>query len=216
MNYSNNGGLFITLEGIDGCGKSLMAQLLYNWLHAKGYDNVCLTYEPGGSALGNKIRTMLLKNTCKNITKETEILLFAADRAQHVADIIKPALDDGQIVICDRYIDSSLAYQCGGRAIPVNIAQILNNFSIKGYVPDVTFYLQLSLDEAMMRWGEDIDRIELEDREFHLRVKHIYDKLAEENPDRIVVIDASLPQIDVLAQIQSVMEDCLKKYGLEK
>jgi dTMP kinase len=214
MVSDNKRGLFITFEGIDGCGKSLMSKLLADWLSLRGQENICLTYEPGDTDLGAQIRKILLKKEQQNVSRKAEILLFAADRAQHVAAVLGPALAQGGIVICDRYIDSSLAYQCGGRGLSFADVRMLNDFSIDDCLPDLTFYLSVSVEKAMERRGKNIDRIELEDKNFHQRVKEVYDCLAAENSQRIKVIDASLPPNGVFAQIQKVMEDNWQNYGL--
>jgi dTMP kinase len=202
-------GLLITFEGIDGCGKTLQSQLLYEWLLQKG-QAACLTCQPGGSSLGRGLRQLLLENGQEQINDAAEVLLFAADRAQHVSEVIKPALNAGKIVICDRYIDSFIAYQGGGRGISIAILEALNDFSLQGCLPDVTFYLEISLDVAMGRW-KGVDRIEQEDQDFYLRVKSAYDQIAEQNRQRIITLEAERTPSEIFADIKAVVEEKLIK-----
>ena len=149
-----NKGLFITFEGIDGCGKSTQLNLLYEYLRGKGYD-VKLTREPGGSSIGEKIREILLDKSNSDMTDVTEALLYAASRDQHVSTVIKPALEEGKIVLCDRFIDSSEAYQGFGRGLGSEYIHEING-KVMNNLPDITFYFKLSPEEAAKRIAKAI------------------------------------------------------------
>jgi len=203
--------MFITLEGPEGCGKSTQAQLLRDYLVGLG-KKVLLTIEPGGTKLGQEIRTMLLQPGGKLETM-AEILLFAADRAQHVAEIIRPALAAGQIVISDRYIDSTIAYQLGGRRIAEDQVRYLNMVSSGGLLPDLTILLDVSPQVGLARAKKvhQVDRFELEKVQFHERVREKYLELAANEPERIKVINADKLGIpEVQAEIQKIV---LRKIG---
>ena len=200
INYSTE-GFFITLEGIDGSGKTLAAQKLADYLSAGGH-KVLLTREPGGSDIGREIRQMLLHSP-KERDPLTEALLFAADRAEHVAFCILPALNAGTIVICDRFTDSTVAYQGGGRGFSIEQINTLNDIAAHGLKPDLTFYLSVSQEIAMTRRKAVADRMEQEDLYFYSHVAACYNRLAEEEPDRIKIIDAN-------ADPQQVFEDILR------
>ncbi len=208
-------GLFITMEGVDGCGKSLMAELLARRLLSKNYD-VLLTREPGGSPLGRSLRQILLHGSEKSLIKEAETLLFAADRAQHCREIILPALDEGKIVVCDRFTDSTLAYQGGGRGIDIDFLLRLNEFASQGLAPDCTFYLRLSLKQALGRRQEEADRMEQEDIMFFGRVMGFYESLAQKEPGRIKVINAAPSPNKVLAEIEDNLKGLLPEYDLKQ
>ena len=196
-------GFFITLEGIDGCGKSTAAGLLAGHLQAAGRP-VTLTREPGAGRLGGKLRHLLLTDSVSQPEARTEALLFAADRAAHVQEIILPALEQGQVVLCDRYTDSTLAYQGGGRGLDEGFLRQLNDFASFGLKPDITFFLSLPLDIARQRQGHDQDRLEQEDADFFSRIDAAYQRLAAAEPSRIRVIDASQTP-------QQVLEDILRQ-----
>lgn len=208
-------GLFITIEGIDGCGKSLMSKLLAAWLQEEGYSLV-LTREPGGSKLGQRLRQVLLDEDLGLIGREAEALLFAADRAQHVVDVIRPALDNGQIVICDRYADSTLAYQGGGRGMDKDFLQRLNDFATASLRPDLTLLLNISLEQSMGRRSQNPDRMEKEDKLFYDAVASVYQKLAAENPHRIKVVDASRAPQEVFAEVKASIGCILDNYALRR
>lgn len=208
-------GLFITMEGIDGCGKSLMSKLLADWLQEEGYSLV-LTREPGGSKLGQRLRRFLLDEETGLIGREAEALLFAADRAQHVADVIRPALEAGQIVLCDRYADSTLAYQGGGRGMDKDFLQRLNDFATASLQPDLTLLLNISLEQSLGRRSQSPDRMEKEDKLFYDAVASAYQQLAAENPHRIKVIDASLAPEEVFAEVKGSVGCILDNYVLQR
>jgi dTMP kinase len=182
--------MFVTFEGIDGSGKSTQAELLRDRLEADGHE-VVLTREPGGTELGERIRELVLHGA--DMTPWAEALLYAASRAQHVAEVVRPALDRGAWVVCDRYVDSSVAYQGVGRGLGLDRVLDLNLAAVGGLVPDRTFLLELEVSDLARRLGDDHDRLEREAEDFHSRVADGYRELAARFPERIVVLDAGLP-----------------------
>ena len=200
-NTKDKKGFFITLEGIDGSGKTLAAEKLAKYLSDAGH-HVLLTREPGGSDIGREIRQMLLHSP-KERDPLTETFLFAADRAEHVAFCILPALNKGAIVISDRFTDSTVAYQGGGRGFPIEQINTLNNIAARGLKPNLTFYLSVTQEIAMTRRKAVADRMEQEDLYFYKFVADYYDSLAAAEPDRIKTIDAN-------AKPNQVFEDILR------
>lgn len=187
-------GLFITFEGIDGVGKSTQLNMVYEKLVGLGY--CCLkTHEPGGTKLGFRIRQILLDPTIDNMAENTEALLYAADRAQHVQTVIKPALSQNKIVICDRYLDSSIAYQGYGLERDLELIQSVNHWAVSGVMPDLTLCLDLDPEIALTR--TDGDRIEQRALSYYRRVRSGYHQIARENPERFILVDAagSLDQV---------------------
>lgn len=183
-------GYFITFEGGDGAGKSTQIKKLKSYLEKKGYD-VILTREPGGTDIGEKIRRIILDPDNKEMSAVAEAMLYAASRAQHVAEVIGPAIDAGNIVICDRFIDSSIAYQGYGRGLGESVSAI-NSYAIGNYMPHMTFLLKLKPQAGSRRIeGREKDRIELEAVSFHQAVFDGYEALESAYPERIVGIDAS-------------------------
>lgn len=195
--------MFVSLEGIDGSGKSTQAQLLAQRLRDSGRE-VVLTREPGGTPLGEAIRDLLLH--AGDIAPWAEAALFAASRAQHVDEVIRPALERGAVVVCDRYVDSSVAYQGGARGLGIDEVLQLNVAAVGGLLPDVTLLLLLDPALAAARRHEAPDRIEREDAAFHARIDQAYRVLAERFPERIVAVDASLPA----AAVTEVIDDVLR------
>ncbi|WP_127792816.1 dTMP kinase [Agromyces sp. LHK192] len=193
-------GLFITLEGGDGTGKSTQAELLREWLTAEGR-TVVRTREPGGTDVGVEIRELVLHHR-GDIDPRAEALLYAADRAHHVATLVRPALERGEVVVQDRYLDSSVAYQGAGRVLDPAEVRSLSEWATGGLLPDLTVLLDLDpgaarsrLDAARTRF----DRLEAEASEFHERVRRAFLGLAAAEPDRFLVVDAAQP-IDVIAE----------------
>jgi dTMP kinase len=195
---------FITFEGMEGCGKSTQAKLL---ARALGPEAV-LTQEPGGTAIGRAIRRLLLDPANRAMSAEAEVLLFFADRAQHVAEVIRPALAAGKIVISTRYVDTSLAYQGYGRGLDLDRIRSVAVLATGGLRPDLTLFfdlpLEIGLARVVHRGGRD--RLESEVREFHERVRNGYLELAAAEPDRWIRIDASGSEADVEARTRAAVE----------
>ena len=186
--------MFVTFEGLDGCGKTTQAALLAQFLRDEGVD-VVATREPGGTPLGEAIRNLVLHGD--HVAPWAEAALYAASRAQHVEEVIRPALDRGATVVCDRYIDSSVAYQGVGRALGLDEVLDLNLAVVGGLVPDKTVLVEIDVETALARVGETGDRIERAGAEFWPRVVEAYGALAARFPDRFVVVDGrrSIPRI---------------------
>lgn len=198
--------MFITFEGIEGSGKTTQMARLGNWFEAQG-KTVVLTKEPGGTDLGMKIRSMILDPETKVHHNLTELMLFIADRLEHIAQCIKPALDAGSVVICDRYSDSTYAYQKGGRQVPETYIHDMNR--LVGLTPDLTFLLDLDTEEGLRRAKQRaaLDRFEQEEKAFHEAVKAAYLDIAKQEPDRIQVLDVNHKSPDdVFEAIIEIME----------
>lgn len=203
-------GYFISFEGVDGSGKSTQISKLKEYLEANGYQ-VVLSREPGGTDIGEQIRSVILDPQNEGMTAVTEALLYAASRAQHVHDVIAPAVKEGKIVICDRFVDSSIAYQQYGRDLG-ECVRIINGYAIDGCMPDLTFLLKVKPDVGGDRIGSrEKDRIELEDRSFHEAVYRGYESLQEEFAERIVGIDAARSVGEIFAEIKGHMDRLLKE-----
>ncbi len=192
-------GLFITLEGIDGSGKTTQAERLVAALGERGV-GCLLTRQPGGTLIGQQVRGILLANTSAGLSPMAELMLYAADRAQHVAELIRPALAAGRVVICDRYTDSTVAFQGYGRGLDLVVIDQLNRLATGGLMPDLTIVFDLEPELAQARLkarlkadeGESgMTRFEEEAREFHERVRAGYLRLAETYPERVRLLDAS-------------------------
>ncbi len=200
--------MFITLEGPDGSGKTTQAQLLAEWLRQEGYD-VVLTREPGGSEIGEQIRAVLHDPRNTGMDARAEILLYSASRAQHVAQLIRPALAIGKIVISDRYADSTLAYQGYGRGLDLGMLRVITAFATGGLTPDLTICLDIAPQAGLQRRRSgqgEWNRLDAEALEFHRRVRAGYLELAGQEPTRWVVIDADRPPGEVQARIRSVVQ----------
>jgi dTMP kinase len=182
-------GLFITFEGADGCGKTTQLNLLKDYLTSKGYD-VILTREPGGKGLGEKIREILL-NYDGVVSNRCESFLFLADRAQNIDVIVKPAIENGKIVLCDRHTDSSVAYQGYGRGLDINEIDTLNTLATGGLKPDLTLVFDVDIKTSMKRVGDEKDRMESSGVEFFNKVRNGYLELAKKEPNRIKVVDST-------------------------
>ena len=196
-------GLFITLEGGDGSGKTTQAELLREWLAQRGR-TVLHTREPGGTEVGVEVREIVLHHR-GDISPRAEALLYAADRAHHVATLVRPALDRGDVVIQDRYIDSSVAYQGVGRVLDPAEVRDISVWATEGLRPDLTVLLDLDADAARGRLDEArtrFDRLEAEASEFHNRVREAYLALAAAEPDRFLVVDAGRPVDEIASAIR--------------
>ena len=201
-------GVFITFEGIDGCGKSTQCELLRNYLESTGKDFVFVR-EPGGTVIGERIREILLDKKNTQMTARTELLLFEAARAQITDEVIRPALEKGRIVLCDRFFDSSSAYQGKARGMGMDFVDSLNMAATGGLKPDITFFFDISAEEALARRGkrgEASDRIELAGLKFQEDVRAGYLELAENSDGRIVTIDAKLGIDEIFEQIKEALK----------
>jgi dTMP kinase len=195
------GGVFIAFEGGEGVGKTTQVERLARWLRGQDIP-VRVTHEPGATEIGTRVRSILLDGVGEELSSRAEALLFAADRAQHVDTVIKPALDAGVVVLCDRYVDSSLAYQGAGRALPLEDVRRISRWATEGLKPDLTVLLDIDPAVGLARAGKRsaADRLEQESLDFHNRVRQAFRAFAEERPQRYLVVDATYP-VDKIAEI---------------
>ncbi len=206
-------GLFITIEGIDGSGKTTQARLLVEWLRGQGY-KVCATREPGGTPAGNKIRELVLSND-HSPPPAAELFLYLADRAVHVSEVVKPALEVGEVVVCERYTDSTLAYQGYGRGLDLGLLRQLNEMATGGLLADLTVVLDLAPEQARLDEMR-LDRLESEGLVFLGRVAAGFRELARQEPERIRVVDASQKVEAVQDQIVAAVRGLLDRRHLLK
>jgi len=211
-------GLFITFEGPDGSGKTTQTQLLYEYLQERGYP-VFLTREPGGTGIGDQIREILhsLENT--EMLPQAEILLYSASRAQLVGQIIRPHLARGEIVLCDRYADSTLAYQGHGHGLDLQVLQVITTFATGGLKPDLTIYLDLDVEEGLRRklaayqtGRAEWNRMDQQELAFHRRVRQGYLQMAAAEPERWVVVEAAQPADVAQRVIRAEVEAKLSRW----
>ncbi len=208
-------GQFITLEGPDGSGKSTIIKLLGEYLEEKGIDFI-MTREPGGTPIGEEIRDIILDNKNTNMGPETEALLYAASRGQHVHEKIIPALEKDKLVLCDRFVLSSLAYQGVGRQLGIKEVKMINDFALKGIYPDLILFFHIDPEITLRRKTKKLggDRLEKEGNEFHNRVYNGYMELLKMYPKNIKVIDATKPIKEVLNQsIKEIEKLLISKEG---
>ncbi len=205
-------GLFITIEGTDGSGKSTQIPFIKGFLEKKGY-KVLLTREPGGTQIGEKIRDLLLDKQNKEMCDMTEALLYAASRAQHVKEFIVPALKQGKVVLCDRFVDSSIVYQGKGRELGLETVKSINDFATCGLEPDLTILLDIDPEKGLERVKEnsDVDRLEQEKLAFHKKVYEGYKDLSNLYPNRIKVISADQSIQEISSDIEDKLEILLKE-----
>ncbi|GAX38288.1 dTMP kinase [Nodularia sp. NIES-3585] len=207
------GGKLIVFEGVEGCGKTSQMQLCCQWLQNLGV-SVVMTREPGGTELGLHLRRLLLdKVENEPIAEVTELLLYAADRSQHVEQELKPNLAAGKYILCDRYTDSTTAYQGYGRGLNMNLINQLNDIATAGLESDLTIWLDVDVEVGLARKkgdGVGFDRIEQETIAFHRRVQQGYAELAASYPSRIVRVDGSLSQVAVQEVIQGILREKLE------
>jgi len=189
-------GLFISFEGGEGCGKSTHSRLLLKKLEQQNVPAI-LTHEPGGTPLGDELRKALKKKRRYPVSPQAELFLVAASRAQLVSEAIRPALEAGKVVICDRFTDSTMVYQGYGRGLDFTAITMVNNMATRHLNPDLIVLLDIPPERGLARKGSLKDRFEVEDPSFHRRVREGYLKLAGADPDRWLVIDASLPKAKV-------------------
>jgi dTMP kinase len=206
--------MLITFEGIEGCGKTTQIELLSDHLSRRGY-SVVKTREPGGTGFGEALRELLLKKGM-NVDPLCELLVFMAMRAQHVEEVILPVIQDGKIVLCDRFTDATYAYQGSGRKIDTGIIDSLNKMVTKGLRPNLTILLDITVEKGLKRRAasSDMDRIEEEKTSFHQRVRKAYDSLAKEDPKRFFVVDANLKIEAIHDLIKTKVTNTLKSYGI--
>ena len=206
-------GLFITVEGPEGAGKSTILSELFHRLEQDGFD-VVLTREPGGISIAEQIREVILNTNNTEMDKRTEALLYAAARRQHLVEKVIPALDAGKIVMCDRFIDSSLAYQGNARGIGMNEVMDINQFAIEDKMPDLTLYFDIDPEEGLKRIakhnGREVNRLDLESVEFHTHVREGYQKVIKQYPDRIRVVDASRSKDEVFNDAYEIVTRYLR------
>ncbi|MGO1412414.1 dTMP kinase [Microbacterium sp.] len=213
-----SGGLWITFEGGDGSGKTTQAGLLQEWLENAGR-TVVRTREPGGTAVGHSIREIVLHHKASgdgadgaDIGARAEALLFAADRAHHIDALVRPALERGEVVIQDRYLDSSVAYQGVGRVLDPDEIRDLSLWATEGALPDLTVLLDIDAASARTRLDADdkpFDRMESQRDAFHTRVREAFLALAEAEPERFVVVDATLPPEEIAARVRARVADLI-------
>jgi dTMP kinase len=211
-------GKLIVFEGVEGCGKTTQIQRIYQWLLSSGIP-VVVTREPGGTELGSHLRQLLLEVGKSTIAYTTELLLYAADRAQHVEQELKPDLQQGKIILCDRFTDSTVAYQGYGRSLDMSLIHQLNAIATSGLESDLTLWFDVDVEIGLSRKISSnngvttADRIEQEKIEFHRRVQQGYTELAGLYPQRIQRIDALLDQDQVQRQIQAILTERLQNWG---
>lgn len=203
-------GLFITFEGADGCGKTTQMQLLAEYLKKNGLD-VLITREPGGKGLGEKVREILL-NYEGPVSDRCESFLFLADRAQNIDIIVNPAVEQGKIVLCDRHIDSTVAYQGYGRGLDIERINKLNDIATNGKKPDLTFVFDIDVETSMKRVGKEKDRMESAGIDFHNRVRQGYLELAKQEPQRIKVLDATKSIAEIHNNVIEIINTKLKSF----
>ncbi|MVP02155.1 dTMP kinase [Paenibacillus lutrae] len=204
--------IFLTFEGPDGSGKTTQLRRLADSLSKLGYD-IVVTREPGGTSVSDKIRSLILDPEHTEMKDQTEVLLYAASRAQHVRELIIPALEANRIVLCDRFVDASIAYQAHGLGLDVEQVAAINTFATGGLKPTRTYLLDVPVETSLQRLysraqaigGEALDRIELKGETYHSRVRDGFMTLLEENPDRIRLINANRSEDEIAADI---LRDC--------
>ena len=210
-------GTFITFEGIDGSGKSTQLRLLANFLQQGGCE-VLLTREPGGTPVGNRLRAALL-DAHEEVDPLTELLVFAADRAQHVRRVLRPALESGRIVFSDRYADATRAYQGAGRGFSTELIEEIIQLATEGLKPDLTVLFDLSIEDSTVRTqrrgngSQRGDRLDAENNEFHSRVRAAYLQLAESEPERIKIVNTNQPPEMTHQRVKEIVVPFLKGRG---
>ena len=207
--------LFITFEGGEGCGKSTQARALYRKLSRLAIP-VILTHEPGGTSLGNKLSRWLKWAEGTDISPLTELMLFNASRSQLITEVIQPNLNEGKIVICDRYADSTTVYQSYGRGLDLEMVKAVNNAAIQGLKPNLTILLDISAEEGLARQrGKKQDRFEQEELAFHQRVREGFLKLAQQEPQRWLVVAATQPKEKIARTIWQRVSQSISEQGLK-
>lgn len=198
-------GTFITFEGIDGSGKTTQAERLCRYLQGKGHRSL-FTREPGGTDISEKIRKLLLDCNNRGMAPLTELFLYSAARAQHTEEVIKPALERGEVVVCSRFADSTLAYQGGGRGIRDSLVRELSSMAAQGLKPDLTFLVDLDPEESLKRSKRE-DRVEQEELEFYRRVRQEYLKLARKETERIKLLNGTRSVEELHLEVVGVVQE---------
>ena len=201
-------GKFITFEGCDGCGKSTQLKMLSKYLTENNIPHV-FTREPGGGKISEQIREILLNGKNSEMTDECEALLYAASRVQHLQDVVEPALKEGKLVICDRYVDSSIAYQAYGRNLGVEFISKINAYALENYLPNVTVFIDLSPKAAFLRkhGADENDRLEQAGMAFHERVYEGYLALAKDNPNRVARVDGAGTPEEIFKEVVRILKE---------
>lgn len=201
-------GKFITFEGCDGCGKSTQLKMLSAYLQERGVEHV-FTREPGGGKISEAIREILLNGKNAEMTDECEALLYAAARVQHLHDRVEPALQEGKLVICDRYVDSSLAYQAYARGLGETFVESINAFALQNYLPDATVFIDLTPEEAFLRkkGADENDRLEQAGLAFHKRVYEGFDSLAKRYSNRFIRVDGRQTPEEIFADVVKALQE---------
>ena len=211
-------GKFITFEGCDGCGKSTQLKLISEYLEKQNIPRV-FTREPGGGKISESIREILLNGKNAEMTDECEALLYAAARVQHLADKVEPALKEGLLVICDRYVDSSLAYQAEARGLDYDYVRAINRYALENYRPDLTVFIDLTPKEAFQRkhGADENDRLEQAGIEFHNRVYQGYKRIEKEEPARFIAVDGRTAPEGIFEEILAALtaKNCIDKNCLD-
>ena len=202
-----NKGLFVTFEGIDGCGKTTQMKLLAEYLTNHGYD-VVITREPGAKGLGEKIRDILLHYDGE-VSSKAESFLFLADRAQHIDKLVNPSVKEGKIVLCDRHTDSTIAYQGYGRGVDIEQLNVLNSLAVGNRVPDLTFVFDIDVETSMSRVGSEMDRMEASGKEFFNKVRQGYLDIAASEPERVKVIDAKRSVSEISREVVQIVSEMM-------
>lgn len=202
-------GKFITFEGSEGSGKSTQIRLAQEYLESKG-QNVLFVREPGGVQISERIREILLDNGTLDMGDECETLLYMAARAQLVAEVIVPALDKGTVILCDRFLDSTVAYQGYGNGVDVNTIKAIGAFATRGCQPDLTFLFDIDVDEGFARIQRPKDRIENRGADYHSRVRAGYLAIAKNEPERVKIIEAHCSRDDIQVVVQRHLDELLK------
>ncbi|MBR1974705.1 MAG: dTMP kinase [Clostridia bacterium] len=203
-----NRGKFITFEGCDGCGKSTQLRLLSEYLEKNGVPHI-FTREPGGGKISEAIREILLNGKNSEMTDACEALLYAAARVQHLSDRVEPALNEGKLVVCDRYVDSSLAYQAYARGLGTDFIGKINAYALEHYLPDVTVFIDLTPEAAFKRkhGADENDRLEQAGMAFHRRVYEGYKAIAAENPERVVCVDGNQTPDEIFTEVVRILKE---------
>lgn len=208
-------GLFISFEGTDGAGKSTQIAFAEDFFRSRGYE-VVMTREPGGTPISEKLREILLDKSNSEMNAVTELMIYAAARAQLVSEVIRPALEAGAVVVCDRFVDSSIAYQAYGRRLG-DVVRTVNSYAVGDTMPDLTIFMDIDPAIGRSRIGKTaMDRLEQESIDFFYRVYNGYREIAASEPERVRAIDASRTIEEIRADIEDALYECIEKAGADE